>query len=137
MPNKSILKVKERCCLLAVATFTLVFLGGCLGRTGVRRGEELPHPALLAPARLITVTVEGANHLMLRELREKLSALGEVGNIHQRRFAAYQISELEIEHRGLIETLADQMLDMSFANFSLDIVGFDATGISVRTISER
>ena len=137
MPSKRILKVKEGCCLLVVATLALVFLGGCLGRPGVRRGEELPHPPLLVPARLITVTVEGANHVMLRELRGKLSALEEVGNVHQRRFAAYQISELEIEYRGLIETLADQMLDMSFANFSLEIVSFDATGISVRTISER
>lgn len=137
MSNKRILKVKEGCCLLAVAVFILVSLSGCLGRPGVRREERVPRPVLMARPRLITLTVEGADYVMLREFREKLSALREVGDVHQRKFVARQISELEIEYKDSMETLVDQMSNMSFSNFALDIASFDQTRISVQIIWQQ
>lgn len=115
-----------------------LYLAGCGGVAQEVKQEQMSAPAASSVrhvSNLILVKVEVRDYATLSEFKKKLAGLRGVGNIYQKSFSADQISELEVDYRGPVQVLVDQIVNIKTTRFAIEIVSFNQSEITLNLIS--
>ncbi|OQX53928.1 MAG: hypothetical protein B5M48_02065 [Candidatus Omnitrophica bacterium 4484_213] len=112
----------------------IVFLSGCARVERVRKPEEKSVLTITGAPISVSINVKAPDYPTLNQFKQKLSEIKGVKSIYQRKFSVSQTSELEIRYIGSVEKLADEIINMDFPDFTLEITDFDQTSINLKIV---
>lgn len=120
-----------------------LYLAGCGGVAREVKQEQMGVPAVSSVrqvsmshvSNLILVKVEVRDYATLSEFKKKLASLSGVGNIYQKFFSADQISELQVDYKGPVQALVDQIVNIKTTRFATEVVSFNQSEITLNLIS--
>ena len=112
----------------------IVFLSGCARVERVRKPEEKSVLTITGAPISVSINVKASDYPTLNQFKQRLSEIKGVKSIYQRKFSVSQTSELEIRYIGSVEKLADEIINMDFPDFTLEITDFDQTSINLKIV---